>query len=926
MASFLSTAASYLGRTTLSTNYTVDTSVPPVVCGNWKVSRAVRNSGTSSPAPASTSASGAASSGRDATADLGAGKGVVSIWEAKLEAKGGARQIVIDMLKKEASSLTRLRHPCVLSVVEPVEETRNALTFATEPIVASLHQAVLSSESAGRASEEVALDEVEIQKGLLQVARGLEFLHSAGMVHGNLDSQSICINAKGDWKMCGFGFLTPLKQPDGTSTPFRHPDYDPSLPPSLSVNFDFLAPEYALDEQRVPANDIYSLGCIIHAVHSRGDPPFRNRNSVANLRSNADLLATMHDRWRRMGGDITDLLDSMLTRYPGGRLTAQSFQKASYFNNILVSTLKFLERESFSGRTKEERVQFLKGLLGVLPQFSDRLLRRKVLPAVLELMSDRSLLPFILPNVFHIAKALSSIEFTSSVLPRLQPLFSVQDPPQNQLMLLDQIELFVAKTSPSVFREGVTPLLYSSLEAENAIVQERALQQVPRLCEVLEYSHVKEVLFPKIAVVFSKTKILSVKVNTLISFHHMIPILDKHTLTEKLVPLLSRIKTREPSVMVATLAVHEALSTKVDRDTLAIHIIPQLWSMSMGPLLNAEQFEKFMKATREMGEKVAKEHLAHLKEVKRMQDHTDQYSSGGGGLNGSQASSMGGLGHEGGGEVDFATLVGSGKDSGARVVRDVATGTAASSSAVFDPFAFDEPSSNGGAGAGSWASTPALTPSHTGSAPVSSHLSRPSLAPTRTNSSSLSGNSSGLAGPLSNPVKSALPAPPSRQISATSSLRLPATAGSSSSPTPPPGWTSGSTLLPSSTNSSAPPLRPTSSTNSSGPNYNISLPPANNFGATSQPVGDAMSSLSLAPASGLPALQPQASTLPPMLSGIGSSAQSGAKPAPPMKANPPGWTGGSSGLLQPTRSSASSTTGRNTASGSSNWGEFDPLA
>lgn len=89
-----------------------------------------------------------------------------------------------------------------------------------------------------------------------------------------------------------------------------------------------------------------------------------------------------------------------------------------------------------------------------LPQFSDRLLRRKVLPALLELMSDRSLLPFILPNVFHIAKTLSSIEFTATVLPRLQPLFSVQDPPQNQLMLLDQIELFVAKTSPPVFREG----------------------------------------------------------------------------------------------------------------------------------------------------------------------------------------------------------------------------------------------------------------------------------------------------------------------------------------------------------------------------------------------------------------------------------------------------------------------------------------
>lgn len=263
--------------------------------------------------------------------------------------------------------MTRLRHPCILSVVEPVEETRYALTFATEPVVASLHHAVLASESAGRASAEVALDEVEIQKGLLQVARGLEFLHTAGMVHGNLDSQAVCINAKGDWKLCGFGFLTPLKQPDGTPTPYRHPDYDPSLPSSFSVNFDYLAPEYAVDEQRLPAMDMYSLGAIIYAVHSKGDPPFRNRNSVANLRSNAERLATLPDSndRKRLGKDINSLLASLLTRYPGSRLSAQSFQQAGYFKNILVSTLKFLERESFSGRNKEERVQFLKGLLNV---------------------------------------------------------------------------------------------------------------------------------------------------------------------------------------------------------------------------------------------------------------------------------------------------------------------------------------------------------------------------------------------------------------------------------------------------------------------------------------------------------------------------------------------------------------------------------
>lgn len=249
--------------------------------------------------------------------------------------------------------------------------------------------------------------------------------------------------------MGGFSFLTSLTAPDGTPTPFTHPDYDPSLPPALSRNFDYLDPVYALDESRLTANDMYSLGCLVYAAHSKGSPPFRNRNSLVNLRQSADQLSTItsSSSWSRMGKDVLDLLSSLLTRFPGNRLSAQAFGDSPYFNNILVSTLKFMERESFAGRSKDERVSFLKGLLKILPSFSDRLLRRKVLPALLELMSDKNLLPFILPNVFHISKNLSSIEFTSSVLPRLKPLFDLQDPPQNQRELGDQsrIRVLVAK-------------------------------------------------------------------------------------------------------------------------------------------------------------------------------------------------------------------------------------------------------------------------------------------------------------------------------------------------------------------------------------------------------------------------------------------------------------------------------------------------
>lgn len=76
-------------------------------------------------------------------------------------------------------------------------------------------------------------------------------------------------------------------------------------------------------------------------------------------------------------------------------------------------------------------------------------------------------------------------------------------------------------------------------------VQERALKAVPSLCESIDYAEVQGVLFPRVAVrhhvvdsdrvmlrhthqlVFTKTRVLSVKVATLETFFSMVKTLDQ---------------------------------------------------------------------------------------------------------------------------------------------------------------------------------------------------------------------------------------------------------------------------------------------------------------------------------------------------------------------------------------------------------------
>jgi len=128
-----------------------------------------------------------------------------------------ATEEVIERLKKEASSLARLRHPNILELVEPVEDTRNGgIQFATETVTASLAKLLrdkdeeersggvggrssryVTEDAGGRRRKDVEIDELEIQKGLEQISKALEFLHdNAGLVHGNLTPDAIFVNAK----------------------------------------------------------------------------------------------------------------------------------------------------------------------------------------------------------------------------------------------------------------------------------------------------------------------------------------------------------------------------------------------------------------------------------------------------------------------------------------------------------------------------------------------------------------------------------------------------------------------------------------------------------------------------------------------------------------------------------------------------------
>ncbi|GJJ12295.1 hypothetical protein Clacol_006536 [Clathrus columnatus] len=601
----------------------------------------------------------------------------VSVWSfdkrsSELERSGAHnKEQIIEVLKAEATALGRLRHPSILGMpnnnmmiffvtaenapemTEPLEETRSELVFATEPLLSVLSQSIPT----GHRRQIMDLDEVEIQKGILQLCKGLEFLHnSAKLIHTNIAPENILINSKGDWKIGGLALTIPFLRPDGSPSKWEFPAYDARLMSHVQRSFDYMAPEYALDEQLTPASDMYSLGCVIYAVHNKGRPPSLNQNSLGRLRDNAGKPLTGTEQ---MDSSLRDLLSAIITRHPQSRPGPTILPTYPFFSSLAISTLNFLDRSTFASKTREEKIAFMKGLTGVLPTFSDGLRTRKILPSLIEEMKDTHLLPYILPNVFYISKTLSSLLFASAVLPSLKPLFSIKDPPQNMLTLLDNLTLLQEKTDKVTFKDrkiffvsvhffgavngiDVLPLVYNALESEHAMVQERALKIVPHLCDTIDYAEVQSVLFPRVALVFTKTRILSVKVQTLDCFVQMVKTLDQSSLTQKLVPLLSKIRTKVRFVSLSlslliirlterlchrtccygTLAVQEAMGMKVDREAVATLVLPQLWAMSIGPLINLDQFQRFMKVIKALSERVEREHGQYLRDSHRIEDRS----------------------------------------------------------------------------------------------------------------------------------------------------------------------------------------------------------------------------------------------------------------------------------------------------------------
>ncbi|CAM1506424.1 Fc.00g060650.m01.CDS01 [Cosmosporella sp. VM-42] len=591
---------------------------------------------------------------------------------------------VVERLKKEASSLAKLRHPSILELVEPVEETRGGgLQFVTEAVTASLSSVLQDKDDQERAGpggrssrfvtedadgtrrrRELEIDELEIQKGLLQISKALEFLHeNAGLVHGNLTPDAVLINSKSDWKLSGLAFCSPA---EGSTKPtsiqginlYEVLNMDPRLPKPVQLNLDYTSPDFVVDNNLNASADMFSLGLLSVALYnSPHQSPLECHGSLSSYKrifsSSASVPSATNNYLssRPLPRDLShQVLPRLITRRPAQRITAREFQQSEYFDNILVSTIRFLD--SFPAKTPQEKGSFMKGLNKVLPSFPKSVMEKKILPVLLDELKDRELLSLILQNVFKILDLLPSARraFSDKVRPALREIFVAnakqsqeKDPNRDAglMVVLENLSTISNNCSGKDFKDDMLPVIIAAIECPTHSIVDSALRSLPMVLPVLDFSTIKNELFPVIAMVFSKTNSLAIKVRGLQAFVILCggtnenssdddlngiasdnkkkasssSALDKYTMQEKIVPLIKVIKTKEPAVMVAALNVLRIVGQVADADFVAMDILPILWHMSLGPLLNLKQFQAFMELIKNLSRRVEDEQTRKLQEL-----------------------------------------------------------------------------------------------------------------------------------------------------------------------------------------------------------------------------------------------------------------------------------------------------------------------
>ncbi|XP_050216709.1 SCY1-like protein 2 B [Mercurialis annua] len=525
-----------------------------------------------------------------------------ALSEARVRAglSKAAEDAFLDVIRADAARLVRLRHPGVVHVVQNLDENKNAMAMVTEPLFASVANALGILENIVKvpnALKGMEMGLLEVKHGLLQIAESLDFLHNnAHLIHRAISPENILITASGAWKLGGFGFTISTNQTSSelsSTQAFHYAEYDVEdsmLPIQPSLNYT--APE--LVRSKSPSagcsSDIFSFGCLAYHLIAH-KPLFDCHNNVKMYMNTLNYLSS--EVFSSIPPELIPDLQRMISANESFRPTAQDFTGSPFFrNDTRLRALRFLDH--MLERDNMQKSEFLKALSDMWKDFDSRVLRYKVLPPLCAELRNLVMQPMILPMVLTIAESQDKSDFELSTIPALIPVLSTAAG-ETLLLLVKHAELIINKTSQENLVSHVLPLLIRAYDDTDPRIQEEAIKKSTSLAKQLDVQLVKQSILPRVHGLALKTTIAAVRVNALLCFGELIHKLDKHAILEILqtIQRCTAVDRSAPTLM-CTLGVANSILKQHGVEFVVEHVLPLLIPLLTAQHLNVQQFAKYM--------------------------------------------------------------------------------------------------------------------------------------------------------------------------------------------------------------------------------------------------------------------------------------------------------------------------------------------
>ncbi|KAG5884489.1 hypothetical protein JTB14_001284 [Gonioctena quinquepunctata] len=536
------------------------------------------------------------------------------------------RELILDTLRRGVVQLTKIRHPKLLTVQHPLEESRDSLAFATEPVFASLSNILGQTTNMPQPANlsDYKLFDIEIKYGLLQLTDGLAFLHhDMKLLHKNISPESIVINSQGAWKIFGLDFCLHNTTPPNQEPFYPFEEYNPTIPSICQPNLDYFAPECVMIMKHSPASDMFSLGMLAYTLYSLEKKCIRPVRDLHQFKARVQELKKLNSGMLQcVPGELREFVKLLLNVTPEIRPDAYNFLKIPFFDDVCIKTLTYLD--SLLQWDNLQKSQFYKGLPEALTKLPHRVKVQRVLACLVHDLGQPIMVPFILPSLFDIAQDCSQQEYCTHILPHIKPLMKLMEPVQVLLIMLQRMELLLKLTPAEDIQQHVLPMLYRGLDSTSSQIHELCLSVLPTFAGLLDHSNVKNCLLPRIKKICLNTSTLSVRVNSLLCIGRLLEHLDKWLVLDEVLPFLPQIPSREPAVLMGILGIYKlALNHKklgITKEIIASRVLPFLIPLCIESGLTIPQFNALTSLVKEMFSIVENEHRTKLEQLNTVKD------------------------------------------------------------------------------------------------------------------------------------------------------------------------------------------------------------------------------------------------------------------------------------------------------------------